>query len=344
MALSRWDLLRFNWKRSRGHLFSFIKNRIIWHFYAKHHILTDFPDHVDIEISSICNLHCPMCYTITDEFRKTVKKGLMDFSLFKKIIDECAEHNTYSIRLSLRGEPFLHPRIMDMIRYAKKKGIKEVSTLTNGVKLDPKMFEELIDAGMDWLTISFDGLGKTYESIRRPAKYNEALAKIKEYHTIKKRRGVVKPIVKIQSIWPAIEKDPHKYYNTFKHISDMIATNPLIDYLRNDKDIVYEDDFTCPVLWQRITIGSDGKVLLCSNDERGGFIIGDVNKQSVHSVWHGKKMTYARRMHLKKIGYKKIAPCKDCYYPRKTRPEVKLIKGKMYTVDNYINRSQEIGR
>ena len=343
-AISKWDLYKFSFKRGKGHFLSFIKNRIIWHYFARFHILTKFPDHVDIEISSICNLHCPMCYTITKEFRKKVKTGLMDFDLYKKIIDECVKYKTFSIRLSLRGEPFLHPKIVEMVKYAKKKGIKEVSTLTNGLRLDSKMFEEMIDAGMDWITISFDGLGKTYENIRRPAKFKEALAKIKKYHEIKKERGVVKPVVKVQSIWPAIEKNPSKYYETFKPITDMIATNPIIDYLRNDKDIEYEEDFTCPVLWQRMTIGSDGMVLLCSNDERGGFIIGDANKKSLYRIWHGKKMRYARRVHKKKIGFKKIEPCKDCYYPRKTRSTVKLVNGKMVRLENYVNRTQEIGK
>ena len=49
--------------------------------------LAEYPLLVDIELSSICNLKCPMCYTITDEFKKKVKAGLMDLDLFKKIID-----------------------------------------------------------------------------------------------------------------------------------------------------------------------------------------------------------------------------------------------------------------
>lgn len=46
-----------------------------------------------------------MCYTVTDKFR--VKRKFMDFELFKKIIDECTKHSIFSIRLSLRGEPFI---------------------------------------------------------------------------------------------------------------------------------------------------------------------------------------------------------------------------------------------
>ena len=107
-----------------------------------------------------------MCYTITDEFKEKVNVGLMEIDLFKKLIDECKKHKPYSIRISFRGEAFIHPNVFEMIDYAKKAGIKEVSSLTHGGMLDEDKFRKLIDIGLDWLTISFDGIGETYDKIR----------------------------------------------------------------------------------------------------------------------------------------------------------------------------------
>ena len=137
-----WDNLKFDYKRTKGHFFSFLINRLRWHFYPRLHYVSKFPDHIDIEISSACNLRCPMCYTITDEFKEKVKVGLMDFDLFKKLIDECSKFNPYSIRISFRGESFIHPDVFDMIKYAKDSGIKEVSSLTHGGMLDEKKFKK----------------------------------------------------------------------------------------------------------------------------------------------------------------------------------------------------------
>jgi len=162
--------LKFDLKRGKGHLFSYLKNRIRWHLLPRMHHVSTFPSHVDVELSSLCNLNCPMCYTTTDKFKTQVDGANMDFDLYKKIIDECAEYNLYSIRLSLRGESFLNKHIYDMIKYAKEKGIKEVSSLTHGGFLDEEKFERLIDLGLDWLTISFDGIGETYNKIRYPLK------------------------------------------------------------------------------------------------------------------------------------------------------------------------------
>ena len=57
---------------------------------------------MDLELASICNLKCPMCYTISDEFKKLVNTKRMEFELFKKVIDEIA-FKVPAIRLSQGG-------------------------------------------------------------------------------------------------------------------------------------------------------------------------------------------------------------------------------------------------
>lgn len=337
---SKWDYLLFSYKRSVGHHIPFLINRFQWHYFPKLRHVSKFPPHVDIETSTVCNLNCPMCYTQTKDFERVPKK-LMDFELFKKIIDECAQYKLYSIRLSLRGEPFMHPKIFDMIEYAKKKGIKEVSSLSNNLWLTPEKFKKLMDMDFDWLTISFDGLGKIYEKIRKPAKFEESLEKIRQYHELKKQSGKVKPVVKVQTVWSAIQDNPLEFYNTFKPITDNVSTNPLIDYLHNDKDIVYEKNFTCPVPWQRLVIGSDGQVLMCSNDEFNRHILGNVNESSIYSIWHGDKMSEIRQIHKEHRGVELLKPCKYCYVPRVTEKKEIRDKNKVFKIDDYIYRNQE---
>ena len=189
---SRWKKLIFDYKRASGHFMPYLINRFAWHYYPRLRYVSKFPGHVDVEISSACNMKCPMCYTVTDEFKAQVKRAFMEFELFKKIIDECATHGTYSIRISLRGEPFIHKNAIEMIAYAKEKGIQEVSSLSNILSLTPSLFKGAMNAGLDWLTISFDGLGAAYESIRRPAMFDESIKKVKEYKRI--------------SVWPAVKK------------------------------------------------------------------------------------------------------------------------------------------
>ena len=341
---SRSTNFKFDLKRGRGHLLSYIKNRIRWHLFPRIHYVSEFPSHVDIELSSLCNLSCPMCYTTTDKFKSKVERANMDFDLYKKIIDECSQYNLYSIRLSLRGEAFLNKHIYDMIKYAKDKGIKEVSSLTHGGFLDEKKFEQLIDLGLDWLTISFDGVGETYNKIRYPLKFEDSVKKIKNYQEIKKRRKVVKPVVKIQTVWPAISENPQEFYNIFNPITDQVASNPLLDYLGNDTDIVFEENFTCPQLWERLVIGADGNVMLCANDEMELHNLGNVRDESLYNIWHGERLNKAREIHIKHLGVKEIEPCKHCYLPRKMESDTVNLGNHFVKIDKYVNREQTIGK
>lgn len=341
---SRSRNFRFDLNRGKGHLLSYIKNRIRWHLFPRLHHVSKFPSHVDIELSSLCNLSCPMCYTTTDKFKTKVKRGNMDFDLYKKIIDECVKYNLYSIRLSLRGEAFLNEHIYEMIKYAKDKGIKEVSSLTHGGLIDEKNFEQLIDLKLDWLTISFDGVGETYDKIRYPLKFEDSVKKIKNYQKIKKQKNVKKPIIKVQTVWPAISENPDEFYNTFNPITDQVASNPLLDYLGNDTNVVFEENFTCPQLWERLVIGADGNVMLCANDEMESHILGNVNKESLYKIWHGEKLNDAREIHTKHLGVQKIDACKHCYLPRKMESGSTKIGDHFVKIDKYMNREQSVGK
>ena len=317
------------------------QNRIKWAENPKSFNVADYPLLVDIELASLCNLKCPMCYTITDEFKQKVRAKLMDWSLYTKIIDEI-EGKVFAIRLSLRGESTLHKQFIEAISYAKSHGIKEVSTLSNGSKLKDKQFcRDLVKAGLDWITVSADGVGETYNKIRRPITFDQILQNLRNLKEVKAELNSVKPVVKVQGIWPAMEKNPSEYYNAYKELTDLIAFNPLIDYMRElpDNILLHEENFSCPQLYQRLVIGADGRVLLCSNDEEVDECIGDVNLNTVHEIWHGKKMTAYRDAHKQTDGFKQFDICKRCYLPRKTNEETHSVNDREFTVKNYVNSS-----
>lgn len=131
----------------------------------------------DVEASSICNLHCRFCprEVLPDS-------GLMLQSTFDRFLDE--------VRLSWRdtlsfvgmGEPTLNPRLPGFIREAKRRypGAKTWVT-SNGTTLSREMAGNLIDAGLDILDISFNGLdAATYEQEMPGAKYAVTLANVEQ--------------------------------------------------------------------------------------------------------------------------------------------------------------------
>lgn len=100
-----------------------------------------------IEPTNRCNLTCVMCPN------KSFKKddlGFMDFNLYKKIINE-AEGQIYDINLHHRGESTLHPKLVDMICYAKENDFA-VKLHTNGTTLTQKMAKNLLDSRLDLIS------------------------------------------------------------------------------------------------------------------------------------------------------------------------------------------------
>ena len=62
----------------------------------------------------------------------------MDISLAKKILDEIAQKKLVDkVNLHLMGEPTLHPKLNDILIYAKKKNVK-IGLTTNGSTLVAK--------------------------------------------------------------------------------------------------------------------------------------------------------------------------------------------------------------
>lgn len=318
--------LTFSYKRSRGHLLGYLKNRFIWYYAPALNIETRFATHVDLEIASQCQLKCPMCYTTTDFFKSTINRTFMDFELYKKCVDECARHKVYSIRLSWRGEPLLHPNVIEMVEYAKKKGIPEVSFLSNAGKLDDRMIDGLIKAGLDWITVSFDGLGETYNHYRRPLKFDDTVAKLKRLQQRKKELNTLKPVLKVQTVWDAIADDPDAYYKFMSSIADEVAFNPVKDkHYYKEQDLTnMKPNYRCPRLWQRMYVSATGKIGVCLSDVFEDLTIADANEMSLYDAWHGEVFRTIREKHRKgeQFDYLICRRCQSCLKRTDTVVEV----------------------
>lgn len=297
---------KWKWDIVRQHPLSFLKNRIQWYMYPNLKHVSNFPIHIDFEISSICNLKCPMCYR---PHRSDKNDGVMDFKIYKKAIDECACHKLYSIRLSWRGEPTLNPHVVEMVDYAKRKGVREVSFITNGVKLEGNMAEGLVKAKLDYFSVSIDGTYGKYEEIRYPSKFDEIVSKLRKMRKLRDSIGKGFPRIRINSIWSAIKDNPREYFDIFNPIADYITINP--DYDHSEKDTQIDPNHICQYLYQRMTVMWDGTVPLCICDKSKEVVLGNIANDSLYDMWHGETMNEMRKRQINgKI--KTITPCTKC--------------------------------
>jgi len=294
-----------------GNLGSHLVDRVKFRLYPKFGIVAHFPSHLDIESASACQMRCPMCYTT---YMDDSLKGIMKWELYTKIVDEAASLGVYSIKLSWRGEPLLNKRIVDMVRYAKKIGIKEVAFLSNAEFLTKEMAEALVDSGLDWLSVSADGVGEIYNEIRRPAIFEETLERVAYMKKYRDGKGLTRPLLRVQSIMSAVENSPDTYRRSWENIVDRI--NVIADEARdfNEKSLQWDRYFVCPKPWQRMTIAYDGRVHQCISDYGAKNILGDVSRESLYQVWHGTKNRAVREAFLKHRYLEENEPCNLCSY------------------------------
>ena len=119
-------ILEYDAKRAFGWEKEYKIYRDAWHNNPKNLDAGMYPLNVDLEMTAICNLKCPMCFLQSPNMEEIKGERLINPDLFKKIVDEMAEANIPALRLNFRGEPTLHPNFIELIKYAKEKGIKEI--------------------------------------------------------------------------------------------------------------------------------------------------------------------------------------------------------------------------
>lgn len=286
-----------------------------WNVNAQEHIVGKFPLHLDIESVSACNLRCIMCPWHGAQFPEYNLKGrgelgYMSMELFKKIIDEAAKYKLPSIKLNYRGEPILHPKLPEMIKYAKDKGVLDVQFNTNGLTLTEELARKLIEAGLDRIIFSVDGGTKeTYEKIRVLSNYDRVSANIKRLVQIRNSMGLKKPSVRVQMCKQ--EENAHEVEQFVENWVDVV--NRIGFGIKKDPNLVEEnvERFPCPQIWQRMMICFNGEVRPCCGDWNGGMAVGDVTKQTIYEIWHSDALNRIRQMHLEGR-YKELPVCWTC--------------------------------
>jgi radical SAM protein with 4Fe4S-binding SPASM domain len=152
------------------------------------------PAHLQLEVTSACNLRCAMCLV---RYRPPVNKlaGAMTIGLFQQIVDEVP--TLRKLTLQGLGEPLLSPYLMDMIRYAKARGVT-VGFNSNATLLTRRRADELLEVGLDWLHVSLDGASAgTYEGIRDGAGFATVFGNLAGLIAAKRAAGSENPWVRV---------------------------------------------------------------------------------------------------------------------------------------------------
>jgi radical SAM protein with 4Fe4S-binding SPASM domain len=154
------------------------------------------PTSIQIEPVGQCNLRCEMCPI---QFRRDGPPNgplaFMAWDTFTSLLEGFPD--VKRLHLQGLGEPMMHPRFFDMVRYAADRGI-EVTTNSNVTLLNEQRTERLLASGLETLYFSIDGATPgTYERIRKRAHYDQVVGNIERMLRLRDRLGSTKPGLRV---------------------------------------------------------------------------------------------------------------------------------------------------
>jgi MoaA/NifB/PqqE/SkfB family radical SAM enzyme len=271
------------------------------------------PEIVQIESTNICNAKCVFCPR--DEMGR--KQGVMDMTLFRKIVDECAALGIEHVRMHNYGEPFVDRSLVEKVRYAKEHGIPQVGMISNGSLITEQAARGMIEAGLDAINISVDASGReVFEATRVGLKYDKVIGNIERLVRLRKELGKVHPKLILSFVRQNNSEDEHAFIEHWRLVADKIHVTDLHNWagtLNQQSDVQYP----CYRPWLTFTALWDGRVSLCCADFDGRTVLGDLRTSSIREIWNSDAYRAVRREHLESGG---PAICRSCDLPKKDSP------------------------
>lgn len=265
-----------------------------------------------VEITNNCNLNCSFCSPV----KKT--KRFMTISEFEHILKE-VESKTDYIYLHVKGEPLLHPNLIDFLKLAEKYNLK-VNLTTNGT-LFPILVDKLkVCKALHKINFSLhceqdnpnylNELFKSVEKLPEETIIIYRLWTLKDGNLDKKSTTIVEKIKMYYKLSPETVN---------KIISDKnIKISPRI-YVDKDNEFIWPDETNgnestgfCKALKTQIAILCDGTVVPCCLDSNGCIELGNIYHQLLDEIVNSGKFKLLKKSFQERKITEKL--CLNCTF------------------------------
>jgi MoaA/NifB/PqqE/SkfB family radical SAM enzyme len=276
-----------------------------------------------LEISGMCNAKCPYCaqrrLRLENHFG-----GIMSPELFSQLIDHLLrlqivhDNCPSTVNLYNWGEPFLNPKINDILRFLASRNLN--ATISSNLIAKANIHKENYPV-IEGFVFSISGFDqKSYGRIHG-ANLSQVLENFEELYADFR---LYSPKTRILIAWHRYLFNEKQYRDAFKYFDRPgITFAPTVAYL-NDcvemwdfvkgnlprermasvkkdislshmrKGIAYSKskskDYYCPA-WDHITLDETGQLLLCCGTTRydSKYILGNLLEMSKDEIWQRKK-------------------------------------------------------
>jgi radical SAM protein with 4Fe4S-binding SPASM domain len=291
---TQWNRLKYSWVTSQGKSYCSFP-----------------PRKIAVEVSSFCNLRCIHCAhgaSPDGTVRMNRSQSMMDFDLFKKVMDEASEFkNSTKIIFALMGEPLLNKRLPDMVAYAHSKGLW-TQVNTNCTLLSREKGEALIDAGLDFIYLSLDGITKeTYERIRVRSDFDKVINNILSFLELRFEKGAENMIVHVGMTGEIINRSELDIFvEEFSKLPINAVYSPLlfnwngaIEWVNPELNTLQVESSAnypvCNSSYDICGIQSNGDFIPCIYDHEGKYVSGNVRDHTIMELWNNERTQTFRK-------------------------------------------------
>jgi radical SAM protein with 4Fe4S-binding SPASM domain len=288
------------------------------------------PFNISIEPTTSCNLGCPECPSGLKSFTRDT--GTLEMDFYHKFLQE-THYNLLYIYFYFQGEPYLHPKFLDLVKAASDQNIYTV-TSTNAHFLSPKKAKETVESGLDRVLISIDGATQeTYESYRIGGKLSRVIEGTKNLVAAKKELNSSTPHIIIQFL--VVKPNEHEIPEIFKLGEELgvdevkLKTAQIYDYKQGNELIPSLDEYSrykrhsngtysiknklenkCWKLWHSCVVTWDGNIVPCCFDKDAKYAMGNLQTHTFRSIWENENYKAFRGQLVK--NRKSIDICTNC--------------------------------
>lgn len=298
------------------------------------------PYSVYIFPTNLCNFECNYCghslglSKMKQEYDLCTENMSMD--TLKRTVDQLVRfpQKIKTISLTGHGEPLVNSELPKMIEYIRKSGVaNRIETISNASLLSNNKSRELIDAGLDCIRISIQGLTaeKYKEVCNREINFEEFINQIRFFYEHKKQCEV---FVKVMDV--ALDKgEDEKFYQIFDSISDRMyieQCRPVYSGVESTKGIDFTSDrygrehekrMVCPLCFYMLGVHPNGDVAPCETIYKP-VSLGNVWEDDIVSMWNGETNRDFQKMQLSKKRMENSGCARCCAPDDVAHPEDEL--------------------
>lgn len=295
----------------------------------------DSPLSMYIEPTRTCNFKCFYCMHSTRGEKGGIldrtgfRLAHMDMELYEKLVCDIMRFPTPVKRVCFSGlgDPLMNPELPEMIRKLRQAGFEgRIDVISNGALLTHAFSDALIQAGLNRLQISIQGLDRQQylENCGVAVDVDKLMEELAYFHQRTQGTGATL-FIKIIDIMLKSEADRERFFQMFSHLCDTIFVEHLVimeqqmgdhggraDHTRNLNGELVEKRLVCGVMFYFLQVNIDGETFPCSTPGLPNeFSMGCAKEHTLQEIWAGQRRHGLMCKNLKD-GYAAIPACSEC--------------------------------